>query len=154
MTLAPQGPSGLADDADQSAVAYDRFDYTPYPKSVPRARQRAARIVAEWGHAALADDVELIVSELASNAVLHGALRGRLFRVQLTLTKAVLRIVVSDPKGERLPKARQPAPDDKFGRGLLIVDAVASRWGVRERTIGKDVWAECDLPPTGRARVP
>ncbi|MBB5933090.1 ATP-binding protein [Streptomyces zagrosensis] len=145
MTLAPQGPSGLDGDPGQSAVAYDRFDYTPYPKSVSQARRRAARVVAEWGQSALADDAALIVSELASNAVLHGALRGRLFRVQLTLTNAVLRIAVSDPKGERLPRTRQPTPEDKFGRGLLIVDAVAARWGVQERNIGKDVWAEFDL---------
>ncbi|QKW54378.1 ATP-binding protein [Streptomyces buecherae] len=150
--MAPQGPSGLAGDTDQAAVAYDRFDYTPYPKSVLRARKRAAWLVAEWGLPDLADDVALVVSELASNAVLHGALRGRLFRVQLTLTEAVLRIAVSDPKGERLPRTRQPGPEDKFGRGLLIVDALAARWGVRERTIGKDVWAEFDVARGARPR--
>ncbi|MFE6779572.1 ATP-binding protein [Streptomyces sp. NPDC057702] len=117
-----------------------------------QARRRAARVVADWGQPALADDVALIVSELASNAVLHGALRGRLFRVQLTLSRAALRVAVSDPKGERLPRTREPGPDDKFGRGLLIVDAVAARWGVRERTVGKDVWAELDLERAAHSR--
>ncbi|MFT2014863.1 ATP-binding protein [Streptomyces sp. 796.1] len=120
---------------------------------MPRARERAVRVVAEWGWPALVDDVGLIVSELASNAVLHGALRGRLFRVQLTLTPVVLRIAVSDPKGEQLPRTREPTAEDKFGRGLLIVDAVATRWGVRERTVGKDVWAEFDLERAARTRA-
>ncbi|WP_055547557.1 ATP-binding protein [Streptomyces sp. NBRC 110028] len=135
MELAPQDP----------VINENRVDYVPTPISVTRARQHAARLVAEWGHAALADDVALIVSELASNAVRHGRVPGRLFRVHLTLMKTALRIAVSDPKGERLPHPRQPSPEDRHGRGLLIVRALAARWGVRERTVGKEIWAELDL---------
>lgn len=109
------------------------------------ARRYTARLVAHWGYPALADDAALIVSELAGNAVLHGSVPRCNFRVQLTLTKKLLRISVSDAKGERLPRPRRPTPDDKFGRGLLIVRALATRWGVRERTVGKEVWVELDL---------
>ncbi|WP_258408794.1 acyl-CoA-like ligand-binding transcription factor, partial [Streptomyces hygroscopicus] len=87
----------------------------------------------------------LIVSEPATNAVRYGSVPGRLFRVQLTLTKTRLRITVSDPRGERMPRPRRPSPRDKHGRGLLIVRALAARWGVRERTVGKEIWAELDL---------
>ncbi|MGY0062038.1 ATP-binding protein [Streptomyces sp. LZ34] len=143
MAFAPQDPR--IPDPNDPVVQRDRVDYTPFPKSVTFARRYTARLVAHWGHPALADDAALIVSELASNAVLHGSVPGRHFRVQLTLTKTHLRIAVSDAKGERLPHPRRPTPDDKFGRGLLIVRALATRWGVRERTVGKEVWVELDL---------
>ncbi|MFK4271670.1 ATP-binding protein [Streptomyces milbemycinicus] len=146
MAFAPQDPrSPDPNNAHDPVVHHDRVDYSPFPKSVTFARRYTARLVAHWGHPALADDAALIVSELASNAVLHGGVPGRHFRVQLTLTKTLLRIAVSDAKGERLPQPRRPTPDDKFGRWLLIVRALATRWGVRERTVGKEVWVELDL---------
>ncbi|WJD97114.1 ATP-binding protein [Streptomyces antimycoticus] len=143
MAFAPQDPR-IPDPSDP-IVDEGRVDYVPTPISVPRARQHATRLVAEWGHPALADDAALIVSELATNAVRHARIPGRLFRVQLTLTKSRLRIAVSDPRGERLPRPRHPSPRDRHGRGLLIVRALAARWGVRERTVGKEIWAELDL---------
>jgi anti-sigma regulatory factor (Ser/Thr protein kinase) len=143
MAFAPQDPR--IPDPNDPVVHHDRVDYSPFPKSVTLARRYTAKTVAHWGHPALADDAALIVSELCGNAVLHGGVPGRNFRVQLTLTKTLLRIAVSDAKGERLPQPRCPTPDDKFGRGLLIVRALASRWGVRERTVGKEVWVELAL---------
>lgn len=82
------------------------------------------------------------MSELATNALLHGCMRGRLFRVRLTLTPAVLRVEVSDPRGERLPGPRAPEADDCYGRGLIVVARLADRWGVEPRTVGKTVFAE------------
>lgn len=86
-----------------------------------------------------------MVSELGGNAVLHGCLRDRLFRVELTLTERAVRIAVSDPKGELRPNLREVTEDDMFGRGLLIVGQIADRWGVRELTVGKAVWCELDV---------
>ncbi|GGZ11903.1 hypothetical protein GCM10010365_34620 [Streptomyces poonensis] len=126
-------------------VQYDRLDYTPLPKSVTLARHRAHRLVAQWGHPELAADTALLVSELAGNAVTHGRLRDRLFRVELTLTERAVRIAVSDPRGERLPHLRLAADADTFGRGLLIVREVADRWGVSTLTVGKSVWCELDV---------
>ncbi|WP_405615098.1 ATP-binding protein [Streptomyces sp. NBC_01508] len=111
------------------------------------ARRRAGRLVGEWGWPGLAGSAGLLVSELATNALLHGCLRDRLFRVRLQLTSATLRIEVSDPRGERLPRLRLPEDDECFGRGLLIVAELADRWGVEPRTVGKTVWAECRLGP-------
>lgn len=82
---------------------------------------------------------------MATNALLHGAIRGRLFRVHLTLTEFVLRVAVSDPRGERLPCLRQPDGDDRYGRGLLIVAQLADRWGVEPRTVGRSVFAELSV---------
>ncbi|MGW6205206.1 ATP-binding protein [Streptomyces sp. NPDC055089] len=120
----------------------DRLDYTPTARSVTLARRRTARLVAEWGHPHHAGEAALLVSELATNALLHGSMRGRLIRVHLSLTATALRIEVSDPRGERLPGLREAGADDCYGRGLLIVAQLADRWGVEPRTVGKTVYAE------------
>ncbi|MFH8513908.1 ATP-binding protein [Streptomyces gelaticus] len=123
----------------------DRLDFTPTAQSVSFSRRRTARLVQEWGHPGLSSDAALLVSELATNALLHGAIEGRLFRVHLTLTATTLRIAVSDARGERLPGLREAADDECYGRGLLIVARLADNWGVEPRTVGKTVFAELAL---------
>jgi anti-sigma regulatory factor (Ser/Thr protein kinase) len=135
---------------DTSANArYDVATYPPRLESVPTARRRVARLTGEWGHPEAGEDAALVTSELATNALLHGCLRDRLFRVEVVLTEAeaeaVLRIAVTDPKGERRPALRSAECGDQFGRGLVIVRAVAARWDVDTLTVGKTVWAELDL---------
>jgi len=132
----------------ESLFHEDSLDYTPLAHSVTLARRRATRLVAEWGHPALAGDVAVVVSELMSNALLHGSLRDRLIRVRISLTAAALRVEVSDPRGERLPCPRPADVTDQFGRGLLLVAALADRWGVEPRSIGKTVYAEWALALT------
>ncbi|MFD7065686.1 ATP-binding protein [Streptomyces sp. NPDC059913] len=123
----------------------DRLDYVPTAESVSFSRRRAARLVREWGYPGLAGDAALLVSELATNALVHGAVEGRLFRVRLTLTGTALRVAVSDPRGERLPGLREATDEECYGRGLLIVKRIADRWGVEPRAVGKIVFAELDL---------
>jgi len=55
-----------------------------------------------------------------------------------------LRIEVTDARGELLPTPRTATPDENFGRGLLIVEETADRWGVSELVVGKTVWCELD----------
>ncbi|MEU0380476.1 ATP-binding protein [Streptomyces cyaneofuscatus] len=131
--------------APEPVLREDRVDYAPTARAVSLSRHRAARMVLQWGHPGMAGDAALVVSELATNALLHGAIRGRLFRVHLTLTEFVLRIAVSDPRGERLPCLQRPHDDDCYGRGLLIVAQLADRWGVEPRTVGKSVFAELSV---------
>ncbi|MBA2806002.1 ATP-binding protein [Streptomyces sp. KM273126] len=133
------------ESAEPQALHHDRLDYTPLLKNVTLARRRAHRLLTEWGHPELAADTALLVSELSANAVLHGCVRDRLFRVELTLTDRAVRIAVTDPKGESLPSPRVAAEDDMFGRGLLIVREIADRWGVTELTVGKSVWCELNV---------
>ncbi|MEW2121585.1 ATP-binding protein [Streptomyces sp. NPDC005474] len=138
--------------AEAAVLHYDRLDCTPFPKSVTLARRRAHRLLTDRGYPELAPDTALLVSELGGNAVLHGCLRDRLFRVELALTERVVRVSVSDLRGELLPCPRQATSDEMFGRGLLIVGAVSDRWGVTELTVGKLVWCELDVVrPVGRA---
>jgi anti-sigma regulatory factor (Ser/Thr protein kinase) len=123
----------------------DALTYTPTARSVGLARRRAQRLVTEWGLAAHAADTALIVSELGTNALLHGCVRDRLFQVRLVLTEGVLRIEVSDPRGDRPLRPRHTGVADTFGRGLMIVDELASRWGTAPRIVGKTVFAELAL---------
>ncbi|NEC06154.1 ATP-binding protein [Streptomyces sp. SID7909] len=140
---------------DNAPLHEDRLDYTPTARSVSLARRRAARLVSAWGHADRAGEVALLVSELATNALIHGSLRGRLIRVRVALTGAALRVEVTDPRGERLPGIREAGGDECYGRGLPIVDGVADRWGVEPHTVGKTVFAELALrapeKPSGQA---
>ncbi|MEN8650704.1 ATP-binding protein [Streptomyces sp. 21So2-11] len=102
-------------------------------RSVPAARVFAAQVLADWGVADRVDDVLLCVSELTTNALLHGVPPGRGFRVHLYLEHdAALRIEVHDsgPGKVRLPA---PCPEGEGGRGLLLVGALADKWGVWER---------------------
>ncbi|TDC21407.1 ATP-binding protein [Streptomyces sp. 8K308] len=140
----------MADIRDDEGVIHEhRADYPAYPASVTAARRRVRRLVQGWGLGELAPDVELVVSELVANAVLHGCPAGRLFRVRVVVTVAALPIEVVDSCPERLPQERTAGADDQFGRGLLIVARLTDRWGVAEEPFGKGkaVWCEFDRRP-------
>jgi anti-sigma regulatory factor (Ser/Thr protein kinase) len=83
----------------------------------------------------------LLTSELAGNAVLHG--RGE---IELTICASVdtLRVEVRD-RSPALPRLREPELYDASGRGLHIVDALASRWGTDPDGDTKVVWFELQL---------
>ncbi|MFI6892879.1 ATP-binding protein [Streptomyces sp. NPDC050256] len=80
----------------------------------------------------LTERAELVVSELAANAVLHGRVAGRDFRLALAYTPPTehLRIEVTDARGDRRPELPpyEPAPIGDGGRGLLLVAALADHW--------------------------
>jgi two-component sensor histidine kinase len=110
----------------------------------------------EWGFppasdasctVALALALALVVAELAANAVRHGRLPGRDFGLRLTLDEAsgLVRVEVVDAADTKSPPAAppSPAPDEESGCGLLLVTALATRWGFTPRhPVGKTVWAE------------
>ncbi|WNI24428.1 ATP-binding protein [Streptomyces sp. ITFR-16] len=90
-----------------------------------------------------------IVAELAANATVHGRVPGRDFQLGLTAQPGrLLRIEVTDTRGDRLPVASAPDQLAESGRGLLVVGALADRWGVTSGPVPrKTVWAELDLVP-------
>jgi two-component sensor histidine kinase len=94
------------------------------------------------------DPARQIVAELAVNAATHGRVRGRDFRLSLYVLAGTLRIEVTDTHGDRLPRLQEPTPDAESGRGLLLVEALADRWGVTSELFPrKTVWAELRLAP-------
>nr|WP_031510628.1 ATP-binding protein [Streptomyces megasporus] len=119
---------------------------SPTRRGARLARLLTVAHLAHWGLPT--ETAAQIVAELANNAVRHGRVLGRDFRLGLRVTGATLRIEVADARGDRLPVVpRPPVPDDaEGGRGLLLVEALADRWGVEAGpTPRKTVWAELDL---------
>lgn len=123
------------------------------PRGARLARRLVVRRLEEWGCPPASDascTVALLVAELASNAVRHGRVPGRDFRLRLALETPTrtIRIEVSDAREDRLPAVPSTlTADDESGRGLLLVDLLATRWGTTPRMpVGKTVWAECGAP--------
>ena len=116
-------------------------EYESVPESVRRARRQVIRALV--GAGAAADDAALLVSELATNAVIHA---GTPFRVAVRRRDDRLRVEVAD--GSRAVARRQRfSATSGTGRGLALVDEVADRWGVDQRDEGKTVWFELAVRP-------
>ncbi|MFD3487338.1 ATP-binding protein [Streptomyces sp. NPDC058665] len=111
------------------------------PESVGQARSFTSEALADWGLPDRAEDVRLCVSELATNALVHGTAPGHGFLVKLDADEDVVRLEVHDSRRQH-PEARQAAGTDTSGRGLILVNALADGWGVEDRTpVGKIVWS-------------
>ncbi|MFW6691907.1 ATP-binding protein [Streptomyces sp. MAR4 CNX-425] len=110
-------------------------------RSVGHARDFVVSRAGAAGHADRVDDIRVCVSELVTNALVHGTPRGRQFRVQVTVEDDAVRVEVHDASAAP-PHLRHPAATDDHGRGLHLVDALADEWGTADRTgPGKVVWA-------------
>jgi hypothetical protein len=110
----------------------------------PRGARLARLLATDW----MRDrDLPHRVAEAAEHLVAE-RLPGRDFRLVLLARGTTFRIEVTDTRGDDLPHRRRPAPDADSGRGLLLVEALADRWGVKLGPVPrKTVWAELDLPP-------
>jgi hypothetical protein len=101
------------------------------------ARRFAALTAADWG--VDPDDIELVVGELAANAVLHARTS---FTVSLTRTADCLVLVEVADLDAHVPSAGAPSLWDTSGRGLMIVSHLTEDWGVRtDPSGGKVIWA-------------
>ncbi|MFE9805222.1 ATP-binding protein [Streptomyces sp. NPDC005227] len=119
---------------------------SPTPRGARLARLLATEQLRDWGIPL--DRAPHVVAELAANAATHGRVPGRDFRLTLYVVGATLRIEVADTRGDRVPRIQNPVGDAESGRGLVLVDALADRWGaVPGPPPRKTVWAEIDLPP-------
>ncbi|WP_229711586.1 ATP-binding protein [Streptomyces daqingensis] len=126
-----------------------RFSSTP--RGARLARRLTGNRLETWDipyDSTAHDDIVLIVAELAANAVRHGRVPGRDFRLTLTVVGPSVRVEVSDARSEREPVTSAPSGHCDSGRGLLMVAALSARWGwgPRDDGPGKTVWAEYQLP--------
>ena len=157
---------------DQVATEVSRAVVAPeFPILVRRTFPGQAgqvRIVRWWltaqlGGPAAADDVVLACSELAANAIIHSdsGLPGGVFAVRLAIERNFVRIEVID-QGGTWPGGRRPchAPtadsDDvsQCGRGLRIVAALASGWGISGDHEGRTAWCEVKVELCKLANAP
>ncbi|MFF8783974.1 SpoIIE family protein phosphatase [Streptomyces sp. NPDC015125] len=123
-----------------SDVAYWYLD--PKAQTAGQARRLARRALARWGLEELTDQLELLVSEVVTNAVRYAE---RPITLRLLRTD-VLRCEVGDDVPQ-LPRLRQARPSDEGGRGLYLVNRMARRWGATRLSMGKVVWFELSMPP-------
>jgi anti-sigma regulatory factor (Ser/Thr protein kinase) len=120
----------------------------------PRAPGRARNALRSLDRtlADLRDDVDLLVSELVSNSVLHA--RAEQIELRADAHRGGVRVEVSDPGPgfDESGKGEHPGMGHEGGYGLFIVDKVADRWGVTRDQRAR-VWFEIDRAP-GRDRSP
>ena len=107
------------------------------------ARQATHEALAAWRVAHLEETAVLLVSELVTNAVRHASTGGSALVLRLEAAGGWLRIEVHDADA-RVPRQRTPGASDESGFGLLLIEALAGNWGVRQTATGKAVWAELD----------
>lgn len=137
-------PAPIDQDRDESDRCSDRIELTRQfagePDAPRAARHFAVEALRNWGHedGLFLDDVQLAVSELATNAVRHA---GSAFSVSLRAEGSAVHISVSD--GSQIaPTLRDDGPMAASGHGLLLIGMLASDWGVEGTADGKVVWAE------------
>ncbi|WP_433891807.1 ATP-binding protein [Streptomyces sp. CA-111067] len=110
------------------------------------ARRLVAAALVLWRLEELTDAAVLVVSELVGNAVRHTRSHQVLVAVSRPAA-GLVRIEVTD-RSRELPVLQAAGADAVRGRGLLTVDAVATRWGSEPLPSGKRVWCELALPDT------
>lgn len=115
------------------------WDLPAHPQAVGKARELAREVLRVWSLPGLVEEVTVIVSELVTNAIVHGSppitfalhRRGPLVRGEVT------------DHGAGRPAPVSAGTDQAHGRGLAIVSAYCARWGVEPAPGGKTVWFIC-----------
>ena len=112
-----------------------RFRLTTGPAAAAEARDRVRAAIKAWDVPVDPDVAVLLTSELVTNAIRHEA--GEMITLFITCTYGHLRVDVHDTS-HFFPVLLDPATDEETGRGLMLVDTLAAKWG-------------CDLTPDGKA---
>jgi anti-sigma regulatory factor (Ser/Thr protein kinase) len=163
----PEHGSGVGPASNQTEAAANTWPLSSslmlgaLPTAVGCARLHARSVMGEWGLGAFADNVELVVSELVTNAVLASTgPDGRpvypdnvaglpVVRLRLSSDRAGVLIEVWDMSRQApIAIATHADPQEEGGRGLMLVEALCERWSwdVSPGWAGKVVWAEFRRP--------
>jgi anti-sigma regulatory factor (Ser/Thr protein kinase) len=133
----------MVDTHGASAGVSAAAGFPPTRETPRQARAWAQELLGAWSIDGVAFDVLVVLSELVTNAVLHGA---GVVDVELVREPGVLRLAVCD-QGSGVVCMATPAVDAVGGRGLVLVDHLAQAWGVRPAAGGgKTVWANLRTP--------
>lgn len=153
MSADPGGTAPACDQQDPGRTGrVIQITLPPAAEAARLARQHTRDALARWNLEALTETATLLVSELVGNVVRHAS-TGTGPHLRITAGRR-LRIAVTDAD-PRPPQPRQPIGSlEESGFGFVLVDALATRWGVDTTTTGKTVWIELDPPRPGPAGQP
>jgi anti-sigma regulatory factor (Ser/Thr protein kinase) len=152
--LVPVPPSLTDHHALADRLALPHLEMVAHPAVVPLARHHARQLLWDLGLRELIDPVELVVSEIVTNAIRASAGYGvtgqategvlPVVRLWLSIEENGVLVLVWDASSSR-PEQRAPQPDADSGRGLLLVGMLSEAWGSFEIASqpGKVVWARC-----------
>lgn len=135
-----RAPDSYIAGGPDELVIDDSVVLVAVPEAVAAARRFVERSLPLDADVELREDAELVVSELATNAVRHAS---SAFRLSVRQDGPGLRVAVEDAD-VRSPREQKPGPDERGGRGVGIVGKLSTRWGYEVREAGKVVWAELD----------
>lgn len=126
--------------------------FLPEAESTRKARRQVQGLLESRALDAVASTAALLVSELATNAVLHARTK---FEVRISVLGATVRIEVHD-RNRRSPVVRHFTTEATSGRGLLLVDELSAAWGTEPDVDGggKTVWVELPTAGPGAAEQP
>ncbi|MER6158807.1 ATP-binding protein [Streptomyces sp. NPDC001868] len=126
----------------------DSFRIPKRRRHVPEARAHVRRILKDWAlDAELAHDIATVATELVTNAVRHCRVTLAEVEVVVSVRGCGVLVEVSDPDKGKAPALRpDPDPEQGGGRGLVLVAALAERWGHESRPFTKCVWAYFVIP--------
>ncbi len=141
-------PHARAATGDDQWPLRDFLELGALPSAVPCARLHARLVVQEWGLSTLADNVELVVSELITNALNASAGLGPAPSVRLWLLGDAGQVLILVWDASPYAPIRTDVPAyAEAGRGLLLVEAASSQWGSSANSRGgKSVWALITTP--------
>jgi anti-sigma regulatory factor (Ser/Thr protein kinase) len=117
-----------------------------------RARHLVVAALREWGHdETLVENAALVLSELATNAVVHA---GSPFSVTVHVNDSTLRVAVRDARPLAATVSEEGLIEEglipRTGHGLGLIDEISTRWGVESTPDGKVVWAELPCEPLSK----
>ena len=122
------------------AVRPRRRSFAGRPDQVACARDFVRRMV---GRCPVIDEAVLLVSELATNALVHTASgSGGRFDVTVLGGETSLMVAVTDNGSDKVPSPSALSPEAEAGRGLGLVESIAERWGHCGGRHGRTVWFE------------
>jgi serine/threonine-protein kinase RsbW len=132
-----------------SARSGERVAFTleARPESVGEARRRLAALSAPFLDAVQRDHLKLVISEVVTNAIRHGA-SDAVVTVAVTPKEEFLCVQVTDAGGGLAPKPQALASDEDGGFGLFLVERLTRRWGVTRENDHTRVWFELDYCAT------
>ncbi|WP_329340255.1 ATP-binding protein [Streptomyces sp. NBC_01352] len=115
------------------------------PAELRLLRRRVRSTLGQWGAAAVADEVELAVTELATNVVKHVG-EGAAATLVLEPRPDRLRLELHD-KSHEVPTPSSGSCEEECGRGLHLLSGMSLEWGTLLTAAGKAVWCEISLDP-------